>query len=101
MRRIAMKPIQKILHPTDFSESAAHALRLACSLARDHQASLVVMHVVPSRYPIVGEIMVVPPYPAEMEGEPSHWESLRERLRSITSDAGDFPIEQRLEVGNP
>ena len=33
-----------ILHPTDFSESASHALRLAVHLATSHQARLVIFH---------------------------------------------------------
>jgi nucleotide-binding universal stress UspA family protein len=96
-----MEPIQTILHPTDFSESAGHAFRLACSLARDHQARLVVLHVVPPPFPIVGEIMVVPPLPAEMEGEPGEWESLRRKLRAMKPDSGVISIEHRLEVGEP
>jgi nucleotide-binding universal stress UspA family protein len=36
-----------ILHPTDFSKDSAAALRVARSLARDHGARLIVLHVVP------------------------------------------------------
>lgn len=42
-----MLPIKTILHPTDFSESSRAAHRLACSLARDYGARLVVLHVYP------------------------------------------------------
>lgn len=42
-----MLKLQTILHPTDFSESARSAFQLACSLARDHDAELVVFHVRP------------------------------------------------------
>ena len=42
-----MTNIQTILHPTDFSEPAEHAFKLACSVARDHQARLIVLHVIP------------------------------------------------------
>jgi nucleotide-binding universal stress UspA family protein len=41
-----MLPIRSILHPTDFSLPSEHAFRLACSLASDHGARLVVLHVV-------------------------------------------------------
>jgi nucleotide-binding universal stress UspA family protein len=34
-----------ILHPTDFSEAAEFAFQLAATLARDHGARLVVLHV--------------------------------------------------------
>jgi nucleotide-binding universal stress UspA family protein len=41
-----MLAIRTILHPTDFSERSEHAFHLACSLARDHGARVVLMHVV-------------------------------------------------------
>jgi nucleotide-binding universal stress UspA family protein len=36
----------RILHPTDFSDSSAYAFDVACDLARQHQAMLLVLHVV-------------------------------------------------------
>jgi nucleotide-binding universal stress UspA family protein len=42
-----MFPIRIILHPTDFSEPSAAAFALAGSLARDHGAHLIVVHVDP------------------------------------------------------
>jgi nucleotide-binding universal stress UspA family protein len=42
-----MAKIQIILHPTDFSEPAEYAFKLACSLARDHGAQLLTLHVIP------------------------------------------------------
>jgi nucleotide-binding universal stress UspA family protein len=42
------EPIQVILHPTDFSDASESALQVARSLARDHAARLVVLHVAPS-----------------------------------------------------
>ena len=41
-----MIPIQKILVPTDFSESAHYALRYALTLASELQAELLLVHVV-------------------------------------------------------
>jgi nucleotide-binding universal stress UspA family protein len=38
-------PIRTILHPTDFTEQANNAFQLACALARDYDAKLVVLHV--------------------------------------------------------
>jgi nucleotide-binding universal stress UspA family protein len=38
---------QTILHPTDYSETSAAALRVACSLARDRGGRLIVLHVAP------------------------------------------------------
>src|SRR5208283_3206266 len=42
-----MLPIHTILHPTDFSARARSAFDLACALARDYDARLVVVHVKP------------------------------------------------------
>lgn len=39
--------VRTILHPTDFSATAAKALAVACSLARDQSARLVLLHVLP------------------------------------------------------
>ena len=41
-----MLPIRTILFPTDFSERSACAFPLACALARDYGAKLVLVHVV-------------------------------------------------------
>jgi nucleotide-binding universal stress UspA family protein len=40
-----MTHIQTILHPTDFSDSSKSAYRVACALARDYGARLIVLHV--------------------------------------------------------
>jgi len=42
-----MIPFRTILYPTDFSELADHAFPVARSLARDHGAALVILHVYP------------------------------------------------------
>ena len=46
-----MWPPRTILHPTDFSEHAIYAMRVANSLARSHSALLVVLHVMPAPHP--------------------------------------------------
>lgn len=40
-----MLPIRTILHPTDFSNRSENAFRLACALAGDYHAQLVLLHV--------------------------------------------------------
>jgi nucleotide-binding universal stress UspA family protein len=57
-----MLAVRTILHPTDFSERSQYALALACALARDYGARLIIVHVV--RLPVVayGE-GIVPPNP--------------------------------------
>ena len=46
-----MPTIRTILHPTDFAESSEDAFRLACLLARDYAARLVVLHAHPRPAP--------------------------------------------------
>lgn len=54
--------LNTILHPTDFSETAEAALDLACSLARDHQGKVVLLHVLPDDVLLYGaEVIPVPP----------------------------------------
>lgn len=94
-----MEPIRTILHPTDFSASADHAFRLACSLARDHGARLVVLHVTAPAYPIVPEMVAIPPVAVELPTEEER-ENLRERLEAIRPAGEDVAIEHRLETGS-
>ena len=55
-----MLGIKTILHPTDFSAHSDVAFRLACSLARDYGARLLVAHVVEPPLPIYGDGLVLP-----------------------------------------
>jgi universal stress protein A len=92
-----MNTIQTILHPTDFSESADHAFRLACSLARDHEARLVLLHVVPTAAPVASGMLV--------GGFSSDWVDdeeprLTERLEALRENHPDVPIEWRIAKGN-
>jgi nucleotide-binding universal stress UspA family protein len=50
-----MLAIRIILHPTDFSEQSTYAFRLACALARDHNARLIVLHVATAPVVAYGE----------------------------------------------
>jgi nucleotide-binding universal stress UspA family protein/quercetin dioxygenase-like cupin family protein len=49
-----MRSYRVILHPTDFSDNSRSAFESACSLARDHDATLVLLHVMP---PAVGAFL--------------------------------------------
>lgn len=51
-----MTPIQNILVPVDFSESALYAARYAAILAQTHNASLYVLHV-KEPFPVHGRIV--------------------------------------------
>jgi nucleotide-binding universal stress UspA family protein/quercetin dioxygenase-like cupin family protein len=64
-----MAGIQRILHPTDFSENSRYAFQTACALARDNRATLLVLHVMmPSVSPVQGAPPPDPLRPAESQG---------------------------------
>src|SRR6266700_339974 len=89
-----MLPIRTILHPTDFSEHSMIALRLACSLARDHGARLVLLRVVPLPLTIFGE------GPGTAEPEWGH-SSLLHRLEELGAENPRVPIKARVVEGDP
>lgn len=88
-----MWPPRIILHPTDFSEQAQYALRLANSLARDHRAHLVVLHV------------AAPPHPAGMLPPGRHpkryYVAMRKKLRELQPLDAAVERKQRVAEGEP
>lgn len=63
-----MLSIRTILHPTDFSQGADHAWQVACALARDYRAKLIVLHVQAPPVLGYGEFGMLPlPEPARAE----------------------------------
>jgi nucleotide-binding universal stress UspA family protein len=92
-----MLQIRTILHPTDFSTHSEHAFELACSLARDYGARLVVLHVL-ERPPIAYTgVMMAPPPPPPPEEER---QAVREQLLRIQATDPKVHIEHRLEEGD-
>jgi nucleotide-binding universal stress UspA family protein len=89
-----MLPIRTILHPTDFSEPAGEAFRLACSLARDHGARLIVLHVATMPAAGYAEGLYVPP----PEG---YLDELREQLSGLQAGDPKVMLEHRLVEGAP
>jgi nucleotide-binding universal stress UspA family protein len=87
-----MLAIRKILHPTDFSENSQAAFRLACALARDYQARLLVLHV-STPFVAYGEGMVTAP-------PPDFTEELRARLQQIRPGDPRVGIEHKLVEGD-
>lgn len=91
-----MLPVQTILHPTDFSERSAYAFQLACSLARDYRARLVLLHVKP--FPIAsiayGELAPLPPEPPDLR------KTLLEQLRQLRPP-DNVSVEHHLIEGDP
>lgn len=89
-----MLPIRTVLFPTDFSDRAAPAFDLACSLARDYSAELVVVHVSPPPVQGVSEGVAV-----EL---PTGWEdAVWTRLAAVRADDPRVRIIHRLIVGDP
>jgi len=82
---------QRILHPSDLSRSPDPAFALACDLAAEHYARLIVLHVIES--PVTyGEMIMVEPY-----------EDRVRRLGQLRELHGPQGVEvtHRLEEGKP
>jgi len=89
-----MLSIRTILHPTAFSDRAAFAFGVACALARDYGARLVVLHVDLLPLTFFGDI-VAPPRP-ERERQ-----RLQEQLQGLRPPDPKIALEQRLMEGDP
>jgi nucleotide-binding universal stress UspA family protein len=92
-----MGPLHTILHATDFSPCSQQAFRLACSLARDRGARLIVLHVT-----------TLPDLAYTGYGVPGSPLSAKEYLREARQDLErlqppdpPLPSERRLEEGDP
>src|SRR6516165_8047637 len=88
-----MLAIKTILHPTDFSERSDLAFDLACSLARDYGAHLIVMHVAEPPMPIYGNGLVLSP-------PQSSKEPLQAKLRQLLPQDSKVQVEHRLVEGD-
>jgi nucleotide-binding universal stress UspA family protein/quercetin dioxygenase-like cupin family protein len=92
-----MLSIHTILHPTDLSDSSRHAFQLACTLAKDYQARLILFHVIPAP---VGCILPEPaPNPlqsAEPQGPLKRW-----RFAWPEPLDPEVRVEHRVAEGDP
>jgi nucleotide-binding universal stress UspA family protein len=87
-----MVPIHTVLYPTDLSELAAPAFQFACALARDQDARVVVLYVVPS--PIChGEVV------ARRQPD-GFYEGLWHELRDVRAHGTCPAVEHRLAEGD-
>jgi universal stress protein A len=91
-----MFPINTILFPTDFSPHATFAFPLACALARDHGARLVLVHVHQPPLPVYGEFGAA--FPAEA---PEVEEALLHQLCELRPPDPAIPVEHYLTNGEP
>jgi nucleotide-binding universal stress UspA family protein len=89
-----MLAIKTILHPTDFSDRAEYGFTLACALARDYGARLILCHVHQPPTVVIGEFGAAPPEPPETA------DMLRERLMQLKPTDPDIPVEHRLLEGD-
>ncbi len=87
-----MLDIRTVLHPTDFSQQSEFAFRLACALAHDYGARLIVLTVAEPPVPVV-EGMPIP-------GPPLDLEPLRARLQQLRPHDPKITVEHRLVVGD-
>jgi nucleotide-binding universal stress UspA family protein len=90
-----MLSIKTILHPTDFSEPSQCAFQLACALARDYGAKLVVLHVYPT--PVLPTLSgTVVPLPLDAPRD-----ELLDRLEHIQPRDPAIAVERVLLTGDP
>jgi nucleotide-binding universal stress UspA family protein len=90
----AAVPVQTILHPTDFSDRCAEAFRVACSLARDHAARVIVVHVLEPDSAPIG----MAPLPPSPEGHQGGWEA---RLSRFQLSTPEIRVESLVGEGEP
>jgi nucleotide-binding universal stress UspA family protein len=87
-----MLPVHTILFPTDFSENAQAVFPLACSLARDCGARLIVLYVMSA--PLDREEMEARHHPDEYYG------GARDALHQMHAPEQNVRVEHRLAEGN-
>jgi nucleotide-binding universal stress UspA family protein len=93
-----MLPIKVILHPTDFSQLSEHAFQLACMLARDTDARLIVLHVHDRPVLAYAGVAMAPPSPPPSDDERA---AIRAQLDSVRPTELEIPVTHRLEAGDP
>jgi nucleotide-binding universal stress UspA family protein len=89
-----MPNFKTILHPTDFSDSATEANRVAASLAREHNAKLILLHVAPRPVTSVAGMPVPPPPPID-------WSGPKRELDAVIAGIKGVVIESRFVEGIP
>jgi nucleotide-binding universal stress UspA family protein len=89
MEEFTMIPIQCILHPTDFSAGSEATLQLACAVACDYNARLIIVYV--AEFPMSGSGEgVITPDPAKYEEELFH------RFHQLKAHHPDLDLDRRL-----
>lgn len=95
-----MIKIEKILFPTDFSESSNYALRYASSFAKEHKATLFVQHVMENVYSYSGFAETAFPL-VELYGEMEKY-AVREMEEIKNNNVlNDISVETVISRGTP
>jgi nucleotide-binding universal stress UspA family protein len=81
-----------ILYPTDLCESSPRVFELACALARDHDARLIVLHV---ELPPVGTAEVI-----ERRDSAGYYAGVWQELRQLRAPTANIQVEHHLVVGH-
>ncbi|HLW66191.1 MAG TPA: universal stress protein [Gemmataceae bacterium] len=92
-----MLPIKNILYATDFSPPSEYAFKMACSLAQDYGAKLLVLHVLEEPKPFYGGVMTPPP--PESPSEPVRKET-EIKLQELRPTNSAVAVERALVVGD-
>ncbi|MFO0866219.1 MAG: universal stress protein [Gemmataceae bacterium] len=88
-----MLRLDTIVHPTDFSESSRFAWHMACALARDHGARLLLVHVKPASIVVFAE--------GPMPPDPVDEEELKTKLDAMQPTSPHLVVERYLIDGDP
>lgn len=89
---VAMLPIKTIVHPTDFSANSRYAWEVACALARDYGANLLVIHVEPPA-PSYSELGAIPPVPIDRH-------ALERQLAEVKPSDATLSVARTLRFGD-
>jgi nucleotide-binding universal stress UspA family protein len=90
-----MLNIRTILHPTDFSENSAHAFELACALARDFEARLLVLYVAEPVVVAAAELPMILPVVVDTG------EEARVQLEALRPNDPIIRVEHLYREGDP
>jgi nucleotide-binding universal stress UspA family protein len=96
-----MKSIKTILHPTDFSKHSEYAAELACALARDREARLVLLHVLPPAAPVTdgADLSVLRRAECGQQELRAYREEMRHKLQQLPLPGLPGPVEYVVAEG--